>query len=98
MKNTLAIAAIMTAEIAYNFWHYLWKGFYYQALAVHFVLIYYLAYQLAEEGFVKKCMYIGVLLSLMNLTDEVFFIPTRFEPLEYVFTVLVFIWVFWIKE
>lgn len=98
MKNTLAISAIIAAEAAYNLWHYLWKGFYYQAIAVHFVIIYYLAYQLAPSGFVKKCMHVGVLLSLMNFADEVFFIPTRFEPIEYVYTVLVLCWAFGVKE
>lgn len=89
INRVLSAACIPVAVLGFNLWPFFTKGFFYWALAMHFILIYTMAYRLAigfgqPDKFVIKAMLCGVALSFNNLLDETFFEPKLIQANEYV--------------
>lgn len=84
----MAVMCIVIAIIGFNLWPFFGKGFFYRALAVHFIWTYALCYRLAlrmstVDVFCSKAVLIGVVLSFSNLIDECYFDPKKIEINEY---------------
>lgn len=94
-KHTNTQAAIIYAALAisivgFNCWQMLWKGFYYQSMAVFLVLVFYVFRQLAwNKPRLLKAVTIGLWLTVNNLIDELFFVPGEWQWNEYVFAAII---------
>lgn len=89
LNRVLSMACIGVAILGFSLWPFFAKGFFYWALAIHFILTYALAYRLAigfgqRDVFVIKAMLCGVALAFNNLIDESFCDPERIQLNEYV--------------
>lgn len=100
INRAMAISALVVCVATYNVWPFLWKGFFYQGMAVHFILVYGLSFNLARDRtpdyFVSKCMFIGFWLAINNLFDELVFNPKKIELNEYI-TALIIICIILLK-
>jgi hypothetical protein len=84
----MAVLCIVIAIVGFNLWVFFGKGFFYKALAVHFVCTYTLCYRLSLrfakiDVFCCKAVLLGVMLSMSNLIDESYFNPKKIEVNEY---------------
>lgn len=82
MKVTAAIVVFIIGQTFYN---YLWAGAYYQCIAVGLVLLFW-EIQSKTKGLAAE---IGLILSLSNLADELFFDPKVIAINEYIFALIV---------
>lgn len=86
----LIVLCICVEIIGFNLWIFFGNGFFYKAIAVHFICTYTLSFRLSlkpppRDVFVVKGALIGVIGAFANLTDESFFNPRAIEINEYVF-------------
>ena len=86
MKTTAATIILL---IGYNVWPYAWHGFFYQCLAISFVLLF---WELLDKGLFAR---LGLWFAVNNLVDELFFDPTKFAVNEYIFAITITIYEVW---
>ncbi len=89
INRLLVVLCILIAIVGFNLWPFFGKGFFYKALALHFICTYTTGYRLSRhigdrDVFAVKGMLIGVALSFSNLLDEVYFDPEKIQSNEYV--------------
>lgn len=89
INRWLTVICILIAVVGFNLWPFFGKGFFYKALALHFIFTYVTAYRLARQltpvsVFCIKGMLVGVALAFSNLLDEAFFDPTKIQVNEYI--------------
>lgn len=87
-QKILIIAALVVSIAGYNFWPFAWKGFFYQSMAVGFVIVFAL---LREIPAVKTWATVGIWFSFNNLLGELIFDPTRFGWNEYAVALIIVI-------
>ena len=80
MKIALALIVLL---VGYNLWEVAWEGFFYQCIAVAFVLLFWEVYR---KGIFAR---IGFWLSISNLVDEIFFDPTLYGINEILFAIII---------
>lgn len=79
-QKILIIAALIVFIAGYNLWPFVWKGFFYQSMAVGFIIVFVL---LREMPSIRRWATMGMWFSFNNLLDEIFFDPTKFGWNEY---------------
>lgn len=89
MKNAISISALIVCIAGCTFFPFLWKGFYYQAIAMTFVL---LAVAMRCPGPVdKRVSTLWIWYALNNLADELFFEPQSIGFNEYILAAIILI-------
>lgn len=84
-RATIKAAALCMYLITYSMWPFLWKGCFYQGLAIaialHWISELVPLHRLVLQEKISVC---GLLCAVNNLLDELFFDPRAFQVNEYV--------------
>lgn len=89
-RAIIKAAALCTYIVTFTVWPLLWKGAFYQGLALA-IMMHWVADYLPVKYpmFHKKIILCGVLCAMNNLLDELFFDPKSYQVNEYVLLFLI---------
>ena len=88
-QRILLLSALVVSLLGYNLWLFLWKGFFYQAMALFVLMLLYLIKCISKDYWVNKIAVIGCWMALNNLLDELFFNPTEYGYNDYIILIIV---------
>lgn len=89
-RAVIKTAALCLYIITFTVWPFLWKGAFYQGIALS-IMIHWSAdsLPLRYPDFHRKVVLSGILCALNNLVDELFFDPTKLQVNEYMLLFLI---------
>lgn len=87
-QKIVLFTAIAVWVLGYNLWQFAWHNFYYHCVAVTWLLLFILVKDLVKDKWLKIIANIGILISVNNLLDEMFFNPNSTDINEYIFCLI----------
>lgn len=91
-KKTILLSTIIILVLGYNIWPFVWHGFFYQASAISWVLLFLLIKKgINGDIWFKVIANICFWFAVNNLIDELFFDPKVFSWNEYGFAIIIII-------
>lgn len=87
-QRLVLISAILIWVAGYQLWRFAWNNFFYQCCAVTWLLLFILLRDLAKDKWLRITANIGILISVNNLLDEIFFNPNYTDINEYIFCLI----------